>query len=404
MVSIYEAEIRGKPGAKTVEDQLTSRVFGALAMLPKETVLLPFLKKLTSEDVKSAKISLWPYIDDTRPDICIETPSSLIVIEAKTDAKPGKEQLKSQFREAHRKAGKRKKLTYFLLTKDDQSKVARDAQDELKEEFRDTKVRVHWRSWTQVWKWLREIRKEAKKSIGDTSYSLLDATLKLLEARHMNIKGPTGFIKEWFKRDVIDALDKVEDLYYEIHHTIPHVVQKAAEERGIVLLGESVWGTQEYKYETNEHKWQLKTKTSLPRYFEYYFKDDGWAKVESKEDPSLYIYFGLGHEEDTDDYLGVGVAFWWPCPSKEEAEEEMEKEAQELRSKWGLQELKIERDDGNIIAYRPFNFDSDFRQLEEEEQVVETLVEELDKMRRFANGLKSLENVLKGRIRRKKGK
>ena len=45
MVSIYEAEVRRKK-KRVYEDELTSRCFGALAMLPKDTVLLPFLKLL----------------------------------------------------------------------------------------------------------------------------------------------------------------------------------------------------------------------------------------------------------------------------------------------------------------------------------------------------------------------
>jgi len=53
----------------------------------------------------------------------------------------------------------------------------------------------------------------SKKQVEGVSNSLLDATVKLLEVKEMNIKGPTGFKPEWFSKEVSDALDKVQELY-----------------------------------------------------------------------------------------------------------------------------------------------------------------------------------------------
>jgi len=407
---IYEAETRYK--YKVNENQLTSRVFGALAMLPRDIVLLPFLKKLAKdtrppserdvvlaeiepwkpEDVETAEITLWEGIDEKRPDVCITTRNILILIEAKTDSDPDKdEQLKPQFIEGYKRARQTKrKFAYFLVTRDDQRPVARDTEKELKKRFQD--ARVHWRSWTQVWQWLREIRKDLqeKTHIDNTSLNLLDATVKLLEARHMKIKGPTGFKREWFSDESISAFDKVEELYYTLYHTIPHIAERA-EERGIVLLREDVYKRQ-YKHEPNKYK-QLKTQTSIPYCFEYYFKDNKWKKVQDPwKQPLLLLSFSLETGSG-----GISVSLYWAHPSEEV--EAVKNETKELIKTRGERGFHIDQDDsGFYVSHEP-----DFEQLKEGEQAVETLVEELDNMRKFANDLESLRQALRARTPRKRG-
>jgi len=385
---IYEAETRYKYDVN--ENQLTSRVFGALAMLPRDIVLLPFLKKLAKDTrppsekdvvfaeieksnfkaVESAKITLWKRIDEKRPDVCITTPANLILIEAKTDSDPDKdEQLKPQFIEGYKEATQTgRKFAYFLLTRDDQSPVARDTEKKLEKKLQDAKVRVHWRSWTQVWQWLREIRKDlqGKNGIENTSLKLLDATIKLLEARHMNIKGPTGFEEKWFGNNVIKALDEVEELCSEISTTMKKVIVNA-EAKGIRVMRDKPPVT----FKLSD------TRDSTKRYSDFPFKDKGWTKVEDPDkDPHLYVYFGL--EADSQ---GICVGFWWPRPPKEEIENAKRK-ANEIKRTLGKKKLFIEREEHDELN---IGYDIGSEQVEKDERAIRTFVEMLDEMREFAN-------------------
>ena len=119
MTSIYEAEIRYKLRYRLYENQITARVFGALAMLPQKTVLLPFLKKLAEkstndkdgsckalseieklehQDVSAQpiKIELWKRMAK-EPDVLVTTEKVLIVIEVKVDSEPSHEQIRGQY-------------------------------------------------------------------------------------------------------------------------------------------------------------------------------------------------------------------------------------------------------------------------------------------------------------------
>ena len=410
-ISIYEAEsVYDYP---VNENQLTSRVFGMLAMLPHEIALFPFLKRLARgvthsdeadpvlaeigswgpENVDSAQICLWPTIDKKRPDVLIETRDVLIMIEAKLGEEPQESQLEEQFKEARTKAeNKRKKLAYFLLTRDDQAKeVAQKAEKELRKELGDASVRVHWRSWREVWKWLREIKDEAeRKGIEGTSLRLLDATIKLLEARQMKIKGPTGFLEEWFDSKVIEALDKVQKLCAEIGTTMEEVIQKI----------EKAEDSYNLKSLNKIETWQPKKRNLraicrelpdyVPRSFEFFFKDKRWGKIENPEQqPCLYIGFYLEAKR-----LGIYTGFWWPeahKTRKDEGEEILEK-ARDLRKRGRGKELSYLGwdDDGNVVIETRLGdilVERGDRQVGE--QTVERLIKGLVEVRDFVNELAS---------------
>lgn len=401
-VSIYEAEIRGKPRTQIVEDQLTSRVFGALSMLPPEIVLLPFLRQLAEgkapssetdrvlarvaswkpSDVELLQIHLWEYIDNTCPDVCIMTPSTLLVIEAKKDSEPDKEkQLKPQFRDARKKAQDTgRELAYFLLTKVDRSALAWRAQEELRGEFRDADIRIHWRSWTQVWEWLRNVKRESLGKTGkDTQLNLLEATLRLLEGKNMSIKGPTGFKAKWFGNDVITALENVEELCDEIGATINSVTREARL-RGLEVVGDT------------PHKKSVLRKLSAPadwvqRYFEFYFRDAEWKLVKDPwKDPSLFISFGLEAGS-----AGIQVGLYWHCRLEESVIDEIREHANQK----GF-DPAYSGDELYVYNYR----DSSLVGMETGEQAVKTLVERLEEMRSFANELGVLRKALGHKTRR----
>lgn len=146
MTSVYEAENTRR--AHQNEDQLTSRVFGALAMLSEETVLLPFLRLLATDDkddltlvemqgwepsyVTPCHVHLWKRLKDRSPDVYIDTPHTIIVIEVKKDSQPDDRQIIAQYREA-RVVAQHRRVTYFLLTKDrEQPPEISRAQTKLK--------------------------------------------------------------------------------------------------------------------------------------------------------------------------------------------------------------------------------------------------------------------------------
>jgi len=348
MVSIYEAEVRKK--YKVKEDQLTSRVFGALAMLPKQTVLLPFLELLAkdtasgqdkdapvlskitswrSEGVKSANISLWKYAEGSYPDIYIKMGDFVIVIEVKKAAPATTTQIVEQYSNAVKLGEKKRegKLAYFLLTNDDKIPDAvNEAQEELRGEFPN--ARIHWRRWPQVWKWLKEI--QGNQEVNGVSQKLLEATIKLLEANDMAY--PTGFKKNWFDEKVCNALDRVQELCREIRLTIKEVNAKL-EEKGLEKLGNQPDLKITGKL-GNHDEW-------VPRSFLFYFKDKHWTKVKDPNiHPSLCIEFNL-----ESDYQGVGVGLLWNDPN-----EELVKEVRERISGLAGAEVddKLWADDGEL--------------------------------------------------------
>jgi hypothetical protein len=239
---------------------------------------------------------------------------------------------------------------------------------------------IYSRTWTDAWKWLRDERDSWKKQgVSGTSFYLLDATINLLEGGDMNIKGPTGFKKEWFADDVINALDKVGELCYEIDTTMTEVISEA-KAKGIKAVGNAPHPKSVLRKLKESADW-------VPREFAFYFKDKNWGKVEDpSRDPSLLVSFDLQRRSE-----GISVSLYWPCPPKEQEKEEVEKEVKALNKTLGKRSFYPYLVDGGLYIQR----DVDFKRFEGGEQALETFVEELDATRNFTNKLANKLNALR---------
>lgn len=231
-MAIFEAEHRHKTAP---EDQLTSRIFGALAIMDKHNVLFEFLLKLADGqdnqlrnlrnslislvDKDNLNIELWAYFGERYhgegyPDVYIEgIPNYLMVIEVKENTKATSDQIINQFRSARKECREnQKEIAYFLLTKDEESPqdVIREAENRLKR----YDARIFWIQWTQVWKWLTEIRDEKTQLLKGANEGLLTDLIQLLGDKGM--KDATEIKCEWFTGEVAESVDKLNRLYGEI--------------------------------------------------------------------------------------------------------------------------------------------------------------------------------------------
>jgi len=391
--SIYAAEISGR-GCEN-EDQLTSRVFGALEILPKESVLLPFIKKFACDqsarqstddlalremtrlsfgDLDCESIELWKHIGGRYPDVCIETPSVLIVIEVKQDTDPYEGQLVPQFQKALIKAMNRK-LAYFLLTKDSREPPeVRKAEHELKHQLNT--ARIHWRSWLKVPKWLREIL-DGTPSLDMVSRNLVDATIALLEEGEM-MREPR--IKEYFDRSLSDSLERLEGLTAEIRLTFRRVNEKTPE-YGLEELsrypqsGRREW----FNYDVEpEDCW-------IPKSFEFYYRHRNWTGVKDAwTDPCLYVSFDLNRSSE-----GVKVGLWWDeAPKKLVVELEKKLRLKGNRAK-GLKINEHTLEKGQLDVHQDVDLDSIA-----DGELVDVLLRKLNEMLVFTEDLKTLREVL----------
>ncbi len=402
MISIYEAEIRHKPWAETVEDQLTSRVFGTLAMLPEHTVLRPFLrclaedvalpenksklilskmKRLQTQSTKYEKISLdlWKYTGVSYPDVYIELDDIVIVMEVKKNSKLSTWQIVDQYRNTKhwldRKTHKYK-FAYFLLSGDDtKPREIGLAQERLQREFPDAEI--YWIRWSQIWRWFTEISRRHR--IDAVGKELLDATIKLMEAENMS--GPTGFKKEWFDESLTDSLAKMGALCQEISATMREVKTRA-ENNGIELFDDSLSPPKSKDRLHNPDEW-------IHRYFDFYFRDQSWKKVTRRgADPSLYISFWLESESP-----GVDVGLWWESPDEDDKEAIVE----EVRFKTTRKEPSIDEtslaNEGELAVF----YSLAPKSLTKGGPVVDILMDRLIKMRNFAESIEALQKYLKYR-------
>jgi len=228
-MAIFEAEHQNRT---TSEDLLTSRIFGALSVMDKRNVLIPFLRHLikvsqddqlknnidnTLNDLSAKKTSkldelrfiLWEHFGYRCPDVYIHIPKYLIVIEVKEHTKATSDQIVEQYNSVKGEAGKNE-VAYFLLTNDEEdSQAIADAKTKLKHYA----TKIEWVKWKQVWKWLKDILKE--KEIADTTDErLLNDLIQLLEDKEMMYA--TGIKPAWFTKDVATSIEKINDLYREL--------------------------------------------------------------------------------------------------------------------------------------------------------------------------------------------
>jgi len=395
MTCIYEAEITRKAKQQN-ENQLTSRVFGALAMLDNERVLLPFLKLLATDvplgqdsndpvlaeivswestSVRSSKILLWRYVGIRCPDVYIATPIP-IVIEVKQNIKPRAGQLIPQYQEAHKEAFEMKEnkgLAYFLLTKDLQEPPeVKRAEGELRREFPDAKI--HWRSWLNVPKWLKVIANAP--DLDEVSKTLIEATIKLLEdfemMREPHIK------KEWFDKSISKSLEEVEELTKEIRLIYRRVSAKIEEYDLEELDRDPSSGRREwfnYYDEKPDHDW-------IPKFFEFYYKHKRWKEEEKAwRDPRLYITFDL-----TARWEGIRVGLYWAETPKEHIDEIEERLKENPNIKLDYESL----DKGEMLdIYEQIELDG-----LADGEIVDVLLRKLNEMRGFTESLATFREEL----------
>lgn len=407
MPSIYEAEIRHKSAAKTGEDQLTSRVFGALAMLPKDKVLLPLLcclvdvlvsqekdvvlSKLKGSQPQRISLDLWKYTGTNYPDVYVEFDDTVLVVEVKKDSKPTVWQITEQYQNTKdwlNEGNGRRGFIYFLLTNDDtEPPEVAVAEKTLQRKF--PSAQIYWIRWPQIWKWLREISKGQR--IDGIAKGLLDKTIELLEAENMS--GPTGFKSKWFGDDVIKAIDKVQELCGEISATLGEIIAKLPGSR-IEYFDNNF---PPIRSDTRKNRLHSPDEWIL-RNFDFYFKDKDWKRVKNGEkDPCLYITFWL-----ESDKTGVDVGFWW-CRPHEDDKETMIEQSREKAQRDGL---RIDEDFwaeyGGLSVFRRFSPED----LENDKNIVDTLESGLVEMRDFAEDIETLQKYLgyrkKPQTRRKK--
>lgn len=407
MVSIYEAEIRHKSGAKTVEDQLTSRVFGALTMLPRDKVLLPFLcclvdvlpsqekdavlSKLKNSQPQMISLDLWKYTGTNYPDVRVELDDIVLVIEIKKDSKPTTRQIMEQYKNTNDwllKEKVRRSFLYFLLTNDDtQPAEVASAQKELQRNF--PKAQIHWIRWPQVWKGLKGIFES--QTIEGIGKELLYQTIKLLEAENMN--GPTGFKKEWFSNDVIKALDNVQELCQEIRATVGEVIAKVAESSIEYFDNNFPTGRSDTRKERlrSPDEWILHN-------FDFYFKDKDWKRVDNGEDdPCLYIAFWLKSNN-----TGADIGFWWSKLRNQDKEAIIEQTKEKAKKNGYTFDEDFWGNEGGLSVFRRLSPED----LENDKNVVDTLKNGLVEMRDFAEDIEAMQKHLgyknKTQTRRKK--
>jgi|GEM_PF-3173720 hypothetical protein len=404
MTCIYEAEITRKAKQQN-ENQLTSRVFGALAMLDNERVLLPFLKLLATDvplgqdsndpvlaeivswestSVRSSKILLWRYVGIRCPDVYIATPIP-IVIEVKQNIKPRAGQLIPQYQEAHKEAFEMKEnkgLAYFLLTKDLQEPPeVKRAEGELRREFPDAKI--HWRSWLNVPKWLKVIANAP--DLDEVSKTLIEATIKLLEdfemMREPHIK------KEWFDKSISKSLEEVEELTKEIRLIYRRVSAKIKEYDLEELDQEPsskkrAWFN--YADEKPDHDW-------IPKFFEFYYKPKRWKykhkrgkeEEEASRGPDLYIVFDL-----TARWEGIRVGLWWDKAQKEHFDEIEGRLKENPNIKIKLDYESYDKEEA-LHIYEQIELDG-----LADGEIVDVLLNKLDEMRGFTESLATFREEL----------
>lgn len=392
MASIYEAEVRRKRWVKTVEDQLTARVFGLLELLSKENqeeAICSFIRQLArnrtygdeddeaisvmadlkTEDINTS-ITLWGATGGTYPDVRIETGKGVILIEVKTNTEADKDELVRHIQAASRKEDGGKLLAYFLLTKGyERPEAIQQAQNELRHaSTRD--IAIHWRRWSNIWRWFKDERDRSR----GISQSLLEATIQLMEVESM--AGPTGFKEEW--SDVRRAYVKTKSVFDQIRRTMEEV-RYELEKIGIVYLPDGP---------------DLgKNCDLMPGWPSYYFKDSRWKRcLNTDKDPRLEISFNLEGPED----LGVSVGIWWGISAEDGRNAKVHAIMNERKQ---LGDLAAASDEEGIWI----NNSPEDEELREGDNAVTSLVRRTQELRAFANATETLRKATGYRSPRKRG-
>jgi len=380
MMSIFEAEKRNKTAP---EDQLTSRIFGALAILGKDDkakVLFPLLKELplesrvslTKEQVENAAICLWKCYGGTFPDVSITMRGHLVFIEVKEREKAKFDQIISQYR-AGRGRKVKDEFTYILVTNDrEQPEVVKEAENKLSRSWQDAKI--HWLRWPKFWKSLREIENGLKGGTGgDTLKGLISDLVSLLEVKGM--KEPTGFKVEWFQK-VAESWQSWRELCREISVTIDKLNEEV-KKKGLEPLK-----PMPYYYNVGKDPKLENSEDWIPDYFGFTYKDEQWKKV-TKPQQGVYLFVDFNLYEQPAE---VKIGFYKKGYLREE-QNEVRHKAKDYESK-GF-ELTLDDPDDELYLDQglPLN------QLQDD-KVVQKLLDKILEARDFANSIESFRKDL----------
>lgn len=284
-MSIFEAEVRHRAGD---EDVLTSRIFGALSIVDKRTVLAPFLTdlglSLAEEEIPSLSVSLWNAYGDTEPDVIIESSAQLVFIEVKLGSSASCEQLEREYKHG-RKA--KDKFSLFLVTRDfREPEAVGEALGALSAHFPDAKIT--WIRWQQIYAILKEIAQ--REDVDTVSRNLVNDLLSLLSAK--GLRGTVGIKEKWLQ-EVMASQKSLSLLCDEIGIFIQELNYRAGEEG---LKPVTPGGTSSNIDRDGRGSSLGDPSNWFPKYFEFAYKDESWAVTQFFH-RHLYVRFYLGRSE-----------------------------------------------------------------------------------------------------------
>ncbi len=206
------AELRGKAGKiSRDEDMLTSNVFGTLKNIDRLRGLYALLQlagiDVTPNEAMQATFSFWPkFHGGTEPDVVINTPRHVIVVEAKYMAALGADatQLPREFKYGTDLAGAGKEFYLLAITAD----LARpEALDQFRGQLTQEEAqRVVWVNWQSVARIVGAMLESGE--VDDVSRRWAKDLWDLMDRK--NLRGFRGFFTEG--RYVMSILQAVETL------------------------------------------------------------------------------------------------------------------------------------------------------------------------------------------------
>lgn len=312
-MSVFESEIRHKTSP---EDQLTSSVFGALAIMDKRSVLLPFLlrliggqdeklrnlcsllDKLTDDDRENLEVKLWKRFGSRQywegyPDVYIERiPGCLIAIEVKVRKNTvSSDQIVRQYRAIRGEGRGEGQVFYLLLTNDDTlpDKAINEARTQLPD------ASISWCRWTHVWRCLSDMRDDKVLALGGTDRGLLDNVIRLLEDKGMC--DFTGIKSEWFTEQIAESVEYLNKLFVELQHLALSLRQPEGGEIGIAQLGlEEQDGKDFFRiYDVPKGKPEpTDNQRMLPRWIVLAYRDKLWRRRKNLSKAGIYLSCDIG--------------------------------------------------------------------------------------------------------------
>ena len=209
------AELRGKAGKiSRDEDILTSNVFGTLNNIDRSRGLYVLLRladiDVTPNEAIQAKFSFWPkFHDGTEPDVLIEMPRHVIVVEAKYMSSLGADatQLAREFKCGIDLAGPDKEVYLLAVTAD---LVRPEALDQFRDQLSDEKSpRVVWVNWQSIARIIGAILEST--DVDDVSKRWAKDLWDLMDRK--NLRGFRGFFTEGrYEMSILQAVETLNEL------------------------------------------------------------------------------------------------------------------------------------------------------------------------------------------------